>query len=116
MTELTDVAVLSPVEDGPPATPGVEEMEMEMEQEEGGGGGDDDGGGGGGQGLTPSQRDVLERCLHALTHAKNDSHTLAALLLVGDSVYSLLLVIENKQEICILISHFLDKGIQYTGY
>jgi len=111
MTEVTDVAVLSPVEDGPPATP----EEMEMEQEEGGGGGDDDGGGGGGgQGLTPSQRDVLERCLHALTHAKNDSHTLAALLLVGDSVYSL--VIENKQEICIPISHFLDKGIQYTGY
>lgn len=33
-------------------------------------------------GLTGSQREVLERCLHALTHAKNDSHTLAALLLI----------------------------------
>ncbi|KAM4630156.1 neurochondrin [Polymixia lowei] len=33
-------------------------------------------------GLTDAQRDVLERCLHALTHAKNDSHTLAALLLI----------------------------------
>ncbi|KAL0166429.1 hypothetical protein M9458_038273, partial [Cirrhinus mrigala] len=32
-------------------------------------------------GLSPSQREVLERCLHALTHAKNDSHILAALLL-----------------------------------
>uniref|UniRef100_A0A673J766 Neurochondrin n=1 Tax=Sinocyclocheilus rhinocerous TaxID=307959 RepID=A0A673J766_9TELE len=33
-------------------------------------------------GLSPSQREVLERCLHALTHAKNDSHILAALLLI----------------------------------
>ncbi|KAK9957065.1 hypothetical protein ABG768_011335 [Culter alburnus] len=33
-------------------------------------------------GLSPSQREVLERCLHALTHAKNDSHVLAALLLI----------------------------------
>ncbi|KAI1901766.1 hypothetical protein AGOR_G00037780 [Albula goreensis] len=33
-------------------------------------------------GLTPSQQDMLERCLHALTHANNDSHTLAALLLI----------------------------------
>ncbi|KAJ8334769.1 hypothetical protein SKAU_G00404080 [Synaphobranchus kaupii] len=33
-------------------------------------------------GLTPAQREMLERCLHALTHAKNDSHTLAALLLI----------------------------------
>lgn len=34
-------------------------------------------------GLSAAQKDVLERCLHALTHAKNDSHILAALLLVG---------------------------------
>lgn len=33
-------------------------------------------------GLSAAQQDVLERCLHALTHAKNDSHILAALLLV----------------------------------
>lgn len=33
-------------------------------------------------GLSTSQKDVLERCLHALTHAKNDSHILAALLLI----------------------------------
>lgn len=33
-------------------------------------------------GLTQAQREMLERCLHTLTHAKNDSHTLAALLLV----------------------------------
>ncbi|KAK2836558.1 hypothetical protein Q7C36_014427 [Tachysurus vachellii] len=33
-------------------------------------------------GLSSAQQDVLERCLHALTHAKNDSHILAALLLI----------------------------------
>ncbi|XP_033831690.1 neurochondrin [Periophthalmus magnuspinnatus] len=33
-------------------------------------------------GLSDAQREVLERCLHALKHAKNDSHTLAALLLI----------------------------------
>lgn len=33
-------------------------------------------------GLSAAQQDVLERCLHALTHAKNDSQVLAALLLV----------------------------------
>ncbi|XP_035533950.1 uncharacterized protein LOC118340186 [Morone saxatilis] len=40
------------------------------------------GGGEGGGGLTDAQTEVLERCLHALRHAKNDSHTLAALLLI----------------------------------
>ncbi|XP_047461174.1 neurochondrin [Mugil cephalus] len=35
-----------------------------------------------GGGLTDAQREVLDRCLHALKHAKNDSHTLAALLLI----------------------------------
>nr|XP_057902254.1 neurochondrin [Doryrhamphus excisus] len=35
-----------------------------------------------GDGLTDAKREVLERCLHALNHAKNDSHTLAALLLI----------------------------------
>ncbi|XP_020779454.2 neurochondrin [Boleophthalmus pectinirostris] len=33
-------------------------------------------------GLSDAQREVLERCLHALKHAKNDSHILAALLLI----------------------------------
>lgn len=33
-------------------------------------------------GLSDAQRDVLERCLRALTNAKNDSHILAALLLI----------------------------------
>lgn len=33
-------------------------------------------------GLNEAQREVLERCLHALKQAKNDSHTLAALLLI----------------------------------
>ncbi|KAK7138547.1 hypothetical protein R3I93_015857 [Phoxinus phoxinus] len=37
---------------------------------------------GSGCGLSRSQSEVLERCLHALTHAKNDSHVLAALLLI----------------------------------
>ncbi|KAI4883992.1 hypothetical protein NFI96_019510 [Prochilodus magdalenae] len=32
--------------------------------------------------LSAAQQEVLERCLHALTHAKNDSHILAALLLI----------------------------------
>ncbi|KAB5530983.1 hypothetical protein PHYPO_G00135640 [Pangasianodon hypophthalmus] len=32
--------------------------------------------------LSAAQQDVLERCLYALTHAKNDSHILAALLLI----------------------------------
>ncbi|KAM9776757.1 neurochondrin isoform 1-T2 [Syngnathus typhle] len=35
-----------------------------------------------GGGLTDAKRDVLERCLHALKHAKNDSQTMAALLLI----------------------------------
>ncbi|XP_054619291.1 neurochondrin [Dunckerocampus dactyliophorus] len=35
-----------------------------------------------GGGLTDAKREVLERCLHALKHAQNDSHTLAALLLI----------------------------------
>lgn len=34
-------------------------------------------------GLTDAQRGVLEKCVHALKHAKNDSQTLAALLLVS---------------------------------
>uniref|UniRef100_A0AAV2K464 Neurochondrin n=1 Tax=Knipowitschia caucasica TaxID=637954 RepID=A0AAV2K464_KNICA len=32
--------------------------------------------------LSEAQAEVLERCLHALKHAKNDSHLLAALLLI----------------------------------
>ncbi|XP_057684019.1 neurochondrin isoform X2 [Corythoichthys intestinalis] len=35
-----------------------------------------------GAGLTDAKRQVLEKCLHALNHAKNDSQTLAALLLI----------------------------------
>ncbi|KAF7691136.1 neurochondrin [Silurus meridionalis] len=33
-------------------------------------------------GLSAAQQDVLERCLHTLTRAKNDSHILASLLLI----------------------------------
>ncbi|RVE66636.1 hypothetical protein OJAV_G00109310 [Oryzias javanicus] len=33
-------------------------------------------------GLSDTQRLMLDRCLHALKQAKNDSHTLAALLLI----------------------------------
>lgn len=50
----------------------------EQEGREGGEGSEGDAGGG----LTDAQREVLERCLHALRQAKNDSHTLAALLLI----------------------------------
>ncbi|XP_070403441.1 neurochondrin [Nothobranchius furzeri] len=35
-----------------------------------------------GEALPEAQRQVLDRCLHALTHAQTDSHTLAALLLI----------------------------------
>ncbi|XP_054462375.1 neurochondrin [Anoplopoma fimbria] len=45
---------------------------------EGGGGSERDAGGG----LTDAQMEVLERCLHALRQAQNDSHILAALLLI----------------------------------
>lgn len=37
---------------------------------------------------TEAQRQVLDRCLHALRHATNDSQTLAALLLVSDQAGS----------------------------
>lgn len=55
----------------------------EGEGEGGGGDAEKDAGGG----LTDAQRDVLERCLHTLKHAKNDSHTLAALLLVSLNIF-----------------------------
>ncbi|KAK9526589.1 hypothetical protein VZT92_015278 [Zoarces viviparus] len=54
-----------------------------VKQEQGGGG--EDGGGSetdAGGGLTDAQMEVLEKCLHALRQAQNDSHTLAALLLI----------------------------------
>ncbi|KAK2830619.1 hypothetical protein Q5P01_018550 [Channa striata] len=52
------------------------------DEQVGGEGGGSDCNAGEGDGLTESQREVLERCLHALKHAKTDSHTLAALLLI----------------------------------
>ncbi|XP_040908655.1 neurochondrin [Toxotes jaculatrix] len=71
---MADSADVTPVVSSQP--PGKEEQGGG----EGGGGSDRDAGGGGG--LTDAQREVLERCLHSLRHAKNDSHTLAALLLI----------------------------------
>ncbi|XP_056335407.1 neurochondrin [Danio aesculapii] len=56
----------------------MEEMGCPGSSTEGPSSGSSDGPGG----LSPSQRELLERCLHALKHAKNDSHTLAALLLI----------------------------------
>lgn len=74
MADSTDI---TPVVSSQP--PGKEEQ----------GGGEGGGGGGSGRnaggGLTDAQTEVLERCLHSLKHAKNDSHTLAALLLVSVS-------------------------------
>ncbi|XP_060915028.1 neurochondrin [Labrus mixtus] len=58
--------------------PGKEEQGAGEGGGGGGGGGERDAGGG----LTESQAEVLERCLHSLRQAKNDSHTLAALLLI----------------------------------
>ncbi|XP_070703219.1 neurochondrin [Pempheris klunzingeri] len=69
MADSTDV---TPVVSSQP--PGQEEQGGG----EGGGGSEGDAGGG----LTDAQTEVLEKCLHALKHAKNDSHTLAALLLI----------------------------------
>lgn len=78
--------------DGSDVTP-VASSHTPGEEEHGGGGGgggdserDAGAGAGAGGGLTEAQREVLERCLHALRHAKNDSHTLAALLLVSVSL------------------------------
>lgn len=72
---MADRADVTPV--GSIQPPGKEE------QGGGEGGGGSEGEAGDGGGLTDSQREVLERCLHALRNAKNDSHTLAALLLVS---------------------------------
>ncbi|XP_056254725.1 neurochondrin [Seriola aureovittata] len=71
---MADSADVTPVVSSQP--PGKEEQGGG----EGGGGTERDAGGEGG--LTDTQREVLERCLHALRNAKNDSQTLAALLLI----------------------------------
>lgn len=68
--------------DSADVTPTVNSLPPEKEEQGEGGGGLKMNEGGG---LTDAQTDVLERCLHALEHAKNDSHTLAALLLVSVS-------------------------------
>lgn len=60
---------------------------------EGGGGSETDDAGG--DALTEAQTEVLERCLHALKHAKNDSHTLAALLLVSVSLATIKLTLAS---------------------
>ncbi|XP_042362321.1 neurochondrin [Plectropomus leopardus] len=67
--------------DNAEVTPAVSSQTPGKEEQgggEGGGGSETDAGGG----LTDAQREVLERCLHALRQAQNDSHTLAALLLI----------------------------------
>ncbi|XP_058475165.1 neurochondrin [Solea solea] len=70
--------VMADTADGKTAVSSRPPGEEEQGGGEGGGGSEEDAGGG----LTDAQRDVLERCLHALKHGKNDSHTLAALLLI----------------------------------
>lgn len=72
---MADCTLVTPVVSGQP--PGKDEQEGA----EGDRGSEGDKGGG----LTDSQTALLEKCLHSLTHAKNDSHTLAALLLVSVS-------------------------------
>ncbi|XP_070778171.1 neurochondrin [Enoplosus armatus] len=69
---MADTVDVTPVVSSQP--PGKEEQGGG----EGGGGSEKDAGGG----LTDAQTEVLEKCLHSLRHAKNDSHTLAALLLI----------------------------------
>lgn len=78
MADSADVTLVGSIQ-----PPGKEEQGGE---EGGGGGGSEKEAGEGGGGLTDSQREVLERCLHALRNAKTDSHTLAALLLVSIEV------------------------------
>lgn len=63
--------------DGTEATAAVSDDPAKSEEHEGESGADVDG-----EGLTAAQTELLEKCLHSLKHAKNDSHTLAALLLV----------------------------------
>ncbi|XP_032391209.1 neurochondrin [Etheostoma spectabile] len=53
-----------------------------VKEEQGGGEGGEGAERDAGGGLTDAQREVLERCLHALRQAQNDSHTLASLLLL----------------------------------
>lgn len=69
--------------DSADVTPVVSSRHPAAEEQGGEGGGDAEKDAGIGGGLTDAQKEVLERCLHALKHAKNDSHTLAALLLVS---------------------------------
>lgn len=64
--------------DGTEATAAVSDDLPKSEGHEGESGADVHGEGG----LTDAQTELLEKCLHSLKHAKNDSHTLAALLLV----------------------------------
>lgn len=64
--------------DGTEATAAVSDDPAKSEEHEGESGADVRGEGG----LTDAQTELLEKCLHSLKHAKNDSHTLAALLLV----------------------------------
>ncbi|XP_026156688.1 neurochondrin [Mastacembelus armatus] len=69
--------------DGADVIPAVSSLPPGKEDQGGGeGGGESERDAGGGGGLTDTQREVLEKCLRALKHAKNDSHTLAALLLI----------------------------------
>lgn len=71
--------------DGTEVTAAVSDDPAKSEEQEGEGGGVSDVDAGGG-GLTDAQTELLERCLHSLKHANNDSHTLAALLLVRPRV------------------------------
>lgn len=73
------------MEDGTVVTAVVSNDPANSEVQEGESGGVSDVEAEGG-GLTDAQTELLERCLHSLKHAKNDSHTLAALLLVRPSL------------------------------
>ncbi|XP_033493983.2 neurochondrin [Epinephelus lanceolatus] len=67
--------------DSADVTPAVSSQPPGKEEKDGGegeGGSDKDAEGG----LTDAQREVLEKCIHTLRQAQNDSHTLAALLLI----------------------------------
>ena len=87
---------------------GAEVVSCEPPGEEEQGAGGEDGGGSereDGGALSDAQREVLERCLHTLRHAQNDSHTLAALLLVSPDVWVHHHMVAGIPSVIIILTH-----------
>lgn len=54
--------------------------------------------------LSEAQKECLERCLHALKNAKNDSHTLAALFLVSVQGHIVYIHVQTVNSYCLFSS------------